>query len=236
MKSLNKRIVGIGAILLICTLFIIPVSAADAVDEDYWLYTGVTEYLSKGKYQEAIEAFDKVVSINPDNAAAYHNKGVALYQLGEYEKALEQFRLAMSNIAWFGNPYSRGYLWEYTGKTLDELDRQNDAIPAYEESLRFAPMKAEVWALLVQDLQLTGDYDSSDWIQENVFVFYDNGTITADAEKGKEYLSTRIVHNTSAYYGEETSGQSDWLVPTVIGVIVIIVVAGAFFHYKGKNE
>lgn len=229
----NKILMGTGAILLICTLFIIPVSAND---EDYWLYTGVTEYLSEGKYDEAIEAFDKVISINPDNAAAYHNKGVALYYLNEYENALEQFRMAMSGISWFGNPYSRGYLFEYTGKTLDELGRNTEAVPAYEESLRYAPMKSEVWALLVQDLQLTGDFANSTWITENVYVLYDNGTIDADTEKGKEYLGTRPVHNTSAYYGEQPSGQADWFMPAVIGLIIVVIAAGAIFLYTRKNE
>lgn len=234
MKLSNNSIIGLGAILLICTLFVIPVSAADeaaaaseSADAEYWLNIVGYSYLKEGQYELAIEAFDKAIELDPDLAAAHHNKGVCLYNLGEYDKALEEFRMAISNKIWFANPYSRGYLWEYTGKTLDGLKRYEEAIPAYEESLRNTPLKAEIWVLLVQDLQVTGDFANSSWIQNNVFIIYDNGTVGADQDKGFEYLSLRPIHNTSDYYGEVPSGQAAPLTSSIIALIAIIVVAAA---------
>ena len=48
-----------------------------------------------GKYQEAIEYYDKALAINPTYLQALHNKGLALFNQGKYQEAIEWFDKAL---------------------------------------------------------------------------------------------------------------------------------------------
>ena len=45
--------------------------------------------INLGEYQEAIENCDKAISLKPDLALAYYNKGIGWAFLGKKDKALE---------------------------------------------------------------------------------------------------------------------------------------------------
>ncbi|HJW88154.1 MAG TPA: tetratricopeptide repeat protein, partial [Dehalococcoidia bacterium] len=45
----------------------------------------------EGKYQEALESFDKALAFDPRLAAAWYNRGNALAKLGEYQEAVESY-------------------------------------------------------------------------------------------------------------------------------------------------
>ena len=47
-----------------------------------------TCYLCENNFNEAIETYTKVIIINPQYAEAWYNKGVALDDLGRFEKEL----------------------------------------------------------------------------------------------------------------------------------------------------
>ena len=44
-----------------------------------------------GKYQEAIEWYDKALKIDPNYVDALNNKGIALNNLGKYQEAIEWY-------------------------------------------------------------------------------------------------------------------------------------------------
>jgi tetratricopeptide (TPR) repeat protein len=48
-----------------------------------------------GKYQEAIECYDKALEIDAKDAYAWNNKGLALGSLGKYEEALSCYDKAL---------------------------------------------------------------------------------------------------------------------------------------------
>jgi tetratricopeptide (TPR) repeat protein len=50
----------------------------------------------QGKLEEAIEAYNKALSIKPDYAEAYNNMGVALQDQGKLEEAIEAYTKALS--------------------------------------------------------------------------------------------------------------------------------------------
>ena len=51
---------------------------------------------SLGKLDEAIEAYEKVISMRPDFVAAYNNMGVALKDQGKLDEAIEAYNKALS--------------------------------------------------------------------------------------------------------------------------------------------
>jgi tetratricopeptide (TPR) repeat protein len=52
--------------------------------------------LARGESAEAVRCYRELLSLDPRNVAAGNNLGAALYQLGRYEEAEEQFRRSMS--------------------------------------------------------------------------------------------------------------------------------------------
>jgi len=57
-------------------------SASGQQTADDWNQQGIA-FAQTGKYDEAIQAFDKAISINSSYADAWSNKGTALYSHGE---------------------------------------------------------------------------------------------------------------------------------------------------------
>jgi Flp pilus assembly protein TadD len=47
-----------------------------------------------GNYQQAINDYNKVVELNPQYAAAYHNRGIAYARIGNTQQAMENFKIA----------------------------------------------------------------------------------------------------------------------------------------------
>jgi tetratricopeptide (TPR) repeat protein len=86
-----------------------------------------------GKYEEAIEYYDKVLALDPNNKFALNNKGADLYDLGSYEEAIKYFlkRLAI-------DPNNKHVLYN-TGTALDELGRYVEAIEYYDRALAIDP-------------------------------------------------------------------------------------------------
>ncbi len=79
------------------------------------------------RYGEAIAAYDKALSINPDIADAWINRGNALTALQFYQEALVSFDKAImiepkKQEAWFNR-----------GNALTKLQRVQDALAAYDK-------------------------------------------------------------------------------------------------------
>ncbi|MGZ3649151.1 MAG: tetratricopeptide repeat protein [Syntrophales bacterium] len=68
-------------------------SIAD-VKTSSWVEKGVA-LVMEGKYNEAIEAFDKAIELNPKDAVAYNNRGAAYGQTGNYKQQIEDSTKAL---------------------------------------------------------------------------------------------------------------------------------------------
>ena len=43
----------------------------------------------------SIEGFDKAIELDPDYAAAYHNRGISYSDLGQYQRSIEDYDKAI---------------------------------------------------------------------------------------------------------------------------------------------
>jgi len=92
-----------------------------------------------GEYVEAIDSYDRAVTIKPDDDAAWYNRGIALFNLGRYEEAIKSYDRALKikpdkDAAW----YNRGI-------ALFNLGRYEEAIKSYDRALTIKPDKDEAW-------------------------------------------------------------------------------------------
>ncbi len=75
------------------------------------------------EYKEAIEYFNKLIEINPDDSVAFNNKGLALYYLQRYEDAIQCFDDAIESnskytLAYYNKSMALFRLEEYQ-KSID---------------------------------------------------------------------------------------------------------------------
>ncbi len=119
------------------------------------------------RYEEAIQAYDRVLAIDPNNSSAWNNKGCALNSLDRYEEAIQAYDRALAidpNFILAGNNKSyaldalRHYeeaikdfdlalaiapndpmAWYNKGKALDDLKHYKEAIQAFDRALAIDP-------------------------------------------------------------------------------------------------
>ena len=93
---------------------------------------------AQGKYAESLPYFEQAISAGdvPDNRALnlYHyNYGLAMFQLGRYEKAAQAFRASINRFSQDPLP------WFFLGRCHAELRRYPEAIEEMEAAVKLAP-------------------------------------------------------------------------------------------------
>ncbi len=93
----------------------------------------------EGKFQEAIEYFEKAIELDPNYDKAYYYMGAAYEKLENYEKAINCYEKAV-NI----NPKSAEAL-SRIGLCYESLDEIQKAIEAYERVIKVDPKLNDAW-------------------------------------------------------------------------------------------
>lgn len=107
----------------------------------------------RGKFDRAAECLSKVLSFDPANSAAYHDRGVALQGMGNYRGSIDDFDKAIAIAPQAAAYSSRGISW----KLLGDFDRAiADQLAAVALSPRLAIAQAELGAVRL----FRQDYDS----------------------------------------------------------------------------
>jgi len=121
---------------------------------EYWFEKG-KEYLENEKFNEALEAFEKAIEYNPEDANVWYNKGVTLDKLGRYEEELEAFEKAIEY-----NPNDAD-TWYNKGLTLVNLGRYEEALEAFEKAIEYNPKDANTWLFKGFTLGSLGHYEEA---------------------------------------------------------------------------
>jgi len=66
--------------IIALTMLCVPAFAQTTAED--WFNKGVA-LAAQDKYDEALQAYDRAIELNPQDAIAWHNKGLTLYRLGE---------------------------------------------------------------------------------------------------------------------------------------------------------
>ncbi|WP_035218429.1 tetratricopeptide repeat protein [Desulfatibacillum aliphaticivorans] len=90
-----------------------------------------TLYWVIGRYDEALQDFDKAVDMQPDAALNYINRGNVYADMGDVERAIEDYNQAITLDPKNGLAYSnRGLAWS-------SLKRFDQAIPDLDKAIEF---------------------------------------------------------------------------------------------------
>jgi tetratricopeptide (TPR) repeat protein/cell division septation protein DedD len=172
-------------LLLACVLVMAP-SRPHASDQ--WFDRGLA-LLKSLQYDEAIQAFSKVIEEDPSHADAYHHRGTAWHRKGDYERAITDYSRALEINPEFARAYgNRGAAWQQQGNddraladyrtALDLNPRQagvynnrgliwhrkgdyDRAIADYTEALKINPRYGQAYANRGAARQQKGDYDGA---------------------------------------------------------------------------
>lgn len=89
-----------------------------------------------GKYDEAIQAYDKAIQLDPTNANVWNNKGTVLNKQGRYDEAILAFNQTVSI-----NPRLAS-AWNNIGNVLKKQGKYDEAILAFNQASRINPRLA----------------------------------------------------------------------------------------------
>ena len=90
-------------------------------------------------YQEALDLYNQVATLNPQDEAVHLNQCHLSNQLGQYEEAIATCDQALSI-----NPDNSNVLWN-KGYALEQLDKPQDALAIYDQVIALDPNFADAW-------------------------------------------------------------------------------------------
>jgi tetratricopeptide (TPR) repeat protein len=90
-----------------------------------------------GRYNEAIQFYDRALKINPNYADTWNYKGISFYNLKKYDEAIQAYDRAIRI-----NP-NYAYAWNNKGCVFHTLGRYNEAIQFYDRALKINPNFAD---------------------------------------------------------------------------------------------
>ncbi len=110
-----------------------PSSAAASSEAD--LFNEGAMHLKMNRVDAAIDAFTRVIEMNPDNARAYMNRGEAYILIGQYNQAIRDFAKTEQLHPGFRGLYSNvGVVWYYRKDCKKAIEYFNREIRQYPDS------------------------------------------------------------------------------------------------------
>ncbi len=111
--------------------------------------------LKDQKYQEAADAFSRVIKLDPDNAPAYFGRALALRRLGQTNAAMTDYdtviRLSPDDNA---AHYNRGLIFT-------DLDKPDEALADFEAAAKLAPQDPDPHLRRAEIYRQFGDFNGA---------------------------------------------------------------------------
>ena len=133
----------------------IAVGAKGTPGEELPWYGKGASLILLGRYDEALQAIDKALDLNPRNEVAWLNKGNALTKMGRLIDALRCFNAALKvNLRY-------EVAWNNKGNTLARLGHFEEALACYQRALAIDPEYRGAWVNKGYVLTKLGRYDEA---------------------------------------------------------------------------
>lgn len=113
---------------------------------------------NKGKYGDAIRAFDKAIRLDLRFAAAWNKKGITLNALNRPDEAIAAFEMAIRLDPKLADA------WHQKGLVLCDQNRYNEAIYAYDQAIKVKPKDADFLQSKGMALRTLGRNEEADKI------------------------------------------------------------------------
>ena len=105
---------------------------SDSIEVDKLMGTGI-EAMATGDFSEALKAFNRMVEIAPDFAEGWNKRATVLYLMGDYSASMADVDRTLAL-----EPRHFGAL-SGLGLINAELDREEDALAAFQRALAINP-------------------------------------------------------------------------------------------------
>jgi tetratricopeptide (TPR) repeat protein len=119
-----------------------------------WNILGASSH-KMGIFDRAIEAYKRVILLNPENADTFNNIGVAFKQQGKFDEAIESYKKSLSL-----KPDNAGVYYNL-GFALRDNGKFNEAIQAYKKSISLKPDYIDSYNNMGNILQDQGKFEKA---------------------------------------------------------------------------
>ena len=153
------------------------------------------KYLTELNYTEAVASFTEAIKLDPNNIQAYMGRAEAYLALGEYEKALEDYRFVCEKTEEM--PYTRALSYIGQAEVYGKTDEPEKAVSDYELSKAL---------LSASDVGKAEDVSEEDVEAKMVQVLYAHATL---CEILKNYNTALEDYNDLLELGEKVESKRD---------------------------
>ncbi len=112
-------------------LFFLPIGLTELVAQrtaTEWFYNA-KKYDDNLQYEQALYGYNQAITISPDFAGAYNNRGVVHAKMGDHEEAVKDYLKSIE----LGHPIP-GIPWFNLAHSFEELGRCSEAYEAYQKA------------------------------------------------------------------------------------------------------
>lgn len=120
-----------------------------------WLILGAS-LQALNKYEDAVNAFKKVIFLHPKLAQGYNNLGVVLKEMGLYREAIQKFRHAISIRPEYPEALNN------LGITFQKIGDRKSAYKALNEAISSKPTYSDAINNIANILEEMGEYNQSE--------------------------------------------------------------------------
>jgi tetratricopeptide (TPR) repeat protein len=114
------------------------------------------KYREGRKYEDAINIYQQILRIDPNEEPAYGLWGLSLVEQGQYEEAIEKFKKAIEI-----NPNSATAYWSW-GHSLRRLKQYDNAIEKFRKALEIKPNYASAYGAWGDCLRYTKRFSEAE--------------------------------------------------------------------------
>jgi tetratricopeptide (TPR) repeat protein len=131
---------------------------ADTSIANQWIEYG-SQLRRFGKRTNALQAFDRAITLRPDLLNAYYGKGLVSIESKNYFAALEAFNRAIILVP-IEKRSDYYYLWRYQSSSLRGLRKYSEALLAIDEAIKLVPQDINLLnekALVLEEMKKYSD-------------------------------------------------------------------------------